>query len=417
MAFALPADGVLPAQWLRKAMSAGVIVADEPIPDANVQPSSLDLRLGPVAYRLRCSFLARNTTVVKKLEDFQSGPPIDITSGAVLERNTPYLIPLQEKLALPPNLRALANPKSSTGRLDVFTRLITDRSSQFDEVRRQYEGDLYLEVVPRSFTIMVRTGLSLNQLRLHAGVTRADDQEIRDFHRRDPILFRDGKPVPANEFRTQNGLFVGLDLEYEPDRVVGYRAKRNSRLIDMSNVDHYDPEDFWEPIRADRKSQVVLEPEEFYLLLSDEAIRIPPEYAAEMVAYDPTSGELRTHYAGFFDPGFGHDPVISGSRAALEVRAHDVAFVVEHRQRICKLRFERMLDLPDISYGSQLGSNYQGQEATLSKHFRFERRQIDGQLAIPLEEGAGNQRAPSDDAEAPAPSERQLFEEPSADGA
>lgn len=384
--FTLPrADGVLPAQWIRKAIGAGIIEADEPIPERNVQPASLDLRLGDEAYRLRASFLAGTTTVERKLEELAVGPPIDLRSGAILERNRPYLIALQERLNLPANLRALANPKSSTGRLDVFTRVITDRSFQFDEVRREYRGKLWLEVVPRSFTVMVRTGITLNQLRLRAGDTRMSDGELRELHKQDPLLYRGGKAVAPNDFRTADGLYLSLDLRYEPGRGVGYQAKRNSRLIDLGLVDHYDPEEFWDPVVPERDSLVVLEPEEFYLLLSEEAVRIPPSLAAEMLAYDPTSGELRTHYAGFFDPGFGHDPIFLGSRAALEVRAHDVAFVVEHRQRVCKLRFERMLEEPDIAYGASLGSNYQAQEATLSKHFRFERTRLGGQLAIDLD--------------------------------
>lgn len=384
--FALPAsNGVLPAQWIRKAIDAGIIAADESIPERNVQPASLDLRLGDEAYRLRASFLAGSTTVERKLEEFAVGPPIDLRNGAILERNRPYLIPLQERLVLPANLRALANPKSSTGRLDVFTRVITDRSFQFDEIRKEYRGRLYLEVVPRSFTVMVRTGIALNQLRLRTGDARVSDDDVRDLHKRDTILFRGGRAVPHSDFRTQDGLFLSLDLRYEPGRSVGYSAKRNSRLLDLSLVNHYDPDDYWDPVHPERDSHVVLEPEEFYLLLSEEAVRIPPGLAAEMMAYDPTSGELRTHYAGFFDPGFGHDPVFHGSRAALEIRAHDVAFAVEHRQRVCKLRFERMLEEPDVTYGAGLGSNYQAQEATLSKHFKFERTQLGGQLAIALE--------------------------------
>ncbi|MDZ4825408.1 MAG: 2'-deoxycytidine 5'-triphosphate deaminase [Actinomycetota bacterium] len=385
-AFTLPrADGVLPAQWIRKAIGAGIVTAADPIPDRNIQPASLDLRLGDEAYRLRASFLAGATTVERKLEEFAVGPPIDLRNGAILERNRPYLIPLQERLALPENLRALANPKSSTGRLDVFTRVITDHSFQFDEIRKEYHGQLWLEVVPRSFTIMVRTGITLNQLRLRAGDARVSDDEVRELHKQDTLLYRGETPVSLDNFRTHDGLFLSLDLRHEAGRSVGWEAKRNSRLLDLSRLDHYDPEEFWDPVYPGRDSHVVLEPEAFYLLLSDEAVRIPPSLAAEMTAYDPTSGELRTHYAGFFDPGFGHDPIFHGSRAALEIRAHDVAFAIEHRQRVCKLRFERMLEEPDITYGAGLGSNYQAQEATLSKHFKFERTKLGGQLAIDLE--------------------------------
>jgi dCTP deaminase len=415
MDFSLPrGDGVLPAQWIRKAVGAGIVRSElDPVPESSVQPASLDLRLGTEAYRLRCSFLPGGTTVARKLEEFRVGPPIDLGNGAILERNRPYLIPLQETLALPRNVRALANPKSSTGRLDVFTRVITDRSFRFDEVRAEYRGRLWLEVVPRSFTVMVRTGVSLNQLRLMTGNTRVSDREVRRVHATEPILFRGGRPVAASDLRMSDGLFLSLDLRYDDGRSVGYQARRNSRLLDLSMVDHYDPDEYWSPVHPEREGRVVLEPEEFYLLLSEEAVRIPPELAAEMTAYDPTSGELRTHYAGFFDPGFGHDPLFDGSRAALEVRAHDVPFVVEHRQPVCKLRFERMLEPPDVAYGVGRGSNYQAQEATLSKHFRFTRPRTRGQLEIDLEfpVDASGRRARHDEP-APPVEEGSLFDPP-----
>jgi dCTP deaminase len=376
-----PSDpGIWPDAWLLKAVESGIIEAPE-FAEAQLQPASVDLTLGHVAYRLRCSFLpGKNDTVANQMRSFIVGPPIPLEDGAILERNRPYLIPLREHLRLPHGVRARANPKSSTGRLDVFTRVITDRSGMFDDIKSKYKGPLYLEVVPRSFAIMVRTGLALNQLRLMKGEQNeieVPDDEIRDVHKKDPILYRNGVPVDRRDVYTQGGLWLTLDLLRRGEEPVGYRAKRNSSLVDLSRVGEHDPKEFWDVVVPEAGNRVVLEPEDFYLLLSAESVRVPPKYAAEMTAFDPAGGEVRTHYAGFFDPGFGHDPdrlVSEGSRAALEIRAHDVAFAVDHLQRVCTLRFERMADRPTLLYGSQRGSHYQGQMSTLSKHFRVENR-------------------------------------------
>ena len=370
-------SGIWPAQWLQKAVESGEIGAPG-FDEANLQPASLDLRLGRSAYRLRCSFLpGKNDSVEDQLGAFAVGPPIDLEEGALLERNRPYLIPLLETLNLPANVRARANPKSSTGRLDVFTRVITDRWGRFDDVRTGYKGRLYLEVVPRSFAVLVRTGLALNQLRLMKGPTRVSDDELRNADRESPLLFRaNGTPLDRRDVRAHGGLWLSLDLAKRDGAAVGYRARRNSKHIDMSLVGHYDPADYWEPVVPEVNNRIVLEPEEFYLLLSSEAVRVPPGYAAEMSALDPSGGEVRTHYAGFFDPGFGHDPDglwSLGSHAALEIRGHDVPFAVDNLQRVCKLRFERMAEEPALLYGAGRGSHYQGQVSTLPKHFRVER--------------------------------------------
>jgi dCTP deaminase len=369
--FAPPAGGVLPIQWLRRAVETGVISSSgAPIPESSYQPASIDLRLGDVAHRLRCSFLPGGETVERKLKRYDM-EDLNLEEGAILERNRPYLIPLMEELKLPEGVSARANPRSSTGRVDVFTRVITDGGSTFDDVASGYRGRLYLEVVSRSFTIKVRSGLSLNQLRLTTGASRLGDDEIRETHQRTPLLFLDDLALSPERVTVSDGLFLSLDLAGDRDGVVGYRAKKNSRLLDLSAPGAHRAADFWEPVVKEAGDSLVLEPEEFYLLLSREAVRIPPNLASEMTAYDPTSGELRTHYAGFFDPGFGHseDDSLAGSRAALEVRAHDVPFIVEHGQRVCKLVFERLVEEPSRLYGSEVGSSYQGQWATLSKHF------------------------------------------------
>jgi dCTP deaminase len=364
--------GVLPSQHLRQAVAREWMVAGPwRIPGESIQPASVDLRLGEHAWALRCSFLPDSeSTVEQKIEDL-AFERIDLRDGATLERDRPYLVPLIEELRLPDGIRAKANPKSSTGRLDVFTRVLTDRSHRFDEISAGYHGKLYLEVVPRTFAIRVRTGLALNQVRLMSAEARLSDEQLFALHARSPLLYLNSQPLPQAELSLADGLFLSLDVSGSADAIVGYRAKKNSLPIDLTKIGALRWRDYWEPVHPEQGGRIVLEPEVFYLLLSAEGVSIPPSYAAEMLAYDPTAGELRTHYAGFFDPGFGYSriPAERGSRAALEVRARDVSFMVEHRQPVCKLAFERMAEEPDVLYGADIGSNYQGQLTMLSKHF------------------------------------------------
>jgi dCTP deaminase len=365
-------NGVLPSQQLRDAVASGWLDAGQwRVPEQAVQPASVDLRLGEHAWALRCSFLPdSHSTVEEKVSDL-AFERIDLRDGATLERDRPYLVPLIERLALPASLRAKANPKSSTGRLDVFTRVLTDRNHRFDEIAAGYHGALYLEVVPRTFAIRVQTGLALNQVRLMSGDARLSDAQLLELHRDAPLLYRDSDPVASDELSLADGLFLSLDLSGPTDGIVGYRAKKNSLPIDLSLLGALRWQEFWEPVHPEPGGRVVLEPEVFYLLLSAEGVSVPPAYAAEMLAYDPTAGELRTHYAGFFDPGFGYsrEDGARGARAALEVRARDVPFMVEHRQPVSKLAFERMASEPDVLYGEDVGSNYQHQQTMLSKHF------------------------------------------------
>lgn len=369
----LGSRGVLPSQLLRRAVELGMVDAgDYKVPADSIQPASIDLRLGRTAYRVRSSFLPDTRPVETKLEEFLVDE-IDLRDdGAVLETGRPYIVPLLEQLELPPDIRGKANPKSSTGRLDVFTRVITDQSFRFDEINPGYRGRLYLEVVPLSFAVRVREGLALNQLRLSIGRAKLSDDEIRELNARQPLLYVDAQPLGSSGLEISDGLFLGLDLRGDREGRVGYRAKDFPPPLEMDRIGAYDWDDYWEPVRHEENDRVLLAPERFYLLLSREAVQIPPDFAAEMTAYDPTSGELRTHYAGFFDPGFGYDAEgrFHGSRAALEVRAHDVPFVIEHRQRVCRLSFERMIERPDVLYGETIGSSYQEQVDTLSKHFR-----------------------------------------------
>jgi dCTP deaminase len=370
------AEGVLPGHLLERAIRAGYVDAGRfKVPESNIQPASLDLRLGERALRIRCSFLPGEDTVERKLKDYVLDE-IDLRGdGAMLEARCPYLIELKERLDLPAGLRGKANPKSSTGRIDVFTRVITDHSERFDEIAPGYQGPLYLEVVPLSFAVRVREDLTLNQLRLAIGRPWLSDDEVRAAHGAEPMLYRAGEPVPVADLVLSAGLFLGLDLRGDAQGRVGYSARDSAPLLDLTAEAELEPAAFWDPVYREDGDRLVLSPRRFYLLMSNEAVSIPPHLAAEMTAYDPTSGELRTHYAGFFDPGFGFDSNrrFKGSRAALEVRAHDVPFMVENGQAVCKLTFERMLEEPLALYGADIGSSYQQQEETLSRYFRRSR--------------------------------------------
>jgi dCTP deaminase len=374
------AVGVLPNQYLSRAVADEIIRCEDGVPAHNIQPASVDLRLGPVAYRIRCSFLPTTSTVQAKLADLVLDEVPLSGRGAVLAPGFPYLIPLKEELDLPTELRARANPKSSTGRADVFTRVITDHSYRFDDIAAGYRGRLYLEVVPLSFPVLLREDVTLNQLRLSVGDTRLSDREIADYHLTEqPLIFADGAEVPGDELNLSGGLFLGLDLRGAAGRTLGYSARSNPPLLDMTQTGQADPRKYWDPVTGETDRAIILTPKVFYLLMSYEAVTIPPRLAAEMTAYDPTSGELRTHYAGFFDPGFGYDEGdrFQGSTAALEVRAHDVPFMIEHRQPVCKLTFERMVEEPTQLYGKGIGSNYQRQTETLGKHFQAPSRDGD----------------------------------------
>lgn len=368
--------GVLAYQQLRALVHDGVISAKAPIVDGQFQPASLDLRLGETAYRMLSSFLPDHSPVEHNLsvqDLFRSDLvmyELDLRTSAVLEKGHVYLIPLMEELALPRTLAAKTNPKSTTGRLDVFARTITDSHARFDEIRPGYKGRLYLEVVPRSFSIRVSAGLCLNQLRVVSGHPTIGDNELRTWHKADPLLYGDHAPIPVKDLTLEEGLFLRINLT-GTDGAIGFRAKKSSQVLDLARLRHYDPTDFWEPIPRSRRETLLLEPEDFYILMSKERIRIPAEYAAEMVAYEAACGELRTHYAGFFDPGFGYGAGdLRGTPIVLEVRAHDVPFLIHDGQTFFKVLFERMHERPDKVYGQGIGSSYQFQGLTLSKHFK-----------------------------------------------
>ncbi len=358
--------GILPSQELEYLVKvAREIVAVEPIENDQYQPASLDLRLGPVAYRVRASFLpGKNATVRQRLEDLAMHE-MDISSGGVLERGCVYIIPLLEGLSLRSRMSALGNPKSSTGRLDVFTRLITDYGTEFDRVREQYKGPLYAEVSPRTFSILVRKGSRLSQIRIRRGNPPSTDEAMRRLQQEVELV----ESVDRDEIR--NGVPVSVDVKGDPSGLVGYKARNHAGLIDIDKVRHYDALEYWEPVYAPRRGGLVLDPADFYILASREPVRVPPTHAAEMLAYDTLVGEFRVHYAGFFDPGFGHpDAGGEGARAVLEVRSYEVPFVIEHGQVVGRLTYERLTARPKRLYGGA-SSSYQGQGIALSKHFKL----------------------------------------------
>ncbi len=368
-------SGYLPCQFIETALKEGMINSKLPIEASQVQPVSLDLRLGKKAYRIQCSFLPENEPVETRLKEVTLYD-FDISNGGILEKNAIYLIPLMEELNLPASFYGLANPKSSTGRLDMFTRVIVDGGHRFDEIPRGYRGKLYLEVIPRSFPVKVKTGLSLNQLRVaHVTSHTLGKQGLEIKYKNNPILFdRNGFAIPFDQVKVEGGVYVGVDVSGDqPDSIVAYKAKTNSNVIDLSKIRHYKAEEFWEPIYRPKKNRLILEPESFYIMMSKEKICIWPDWLAEMIAYEPNSGELRTHYAGFFDSGFGwngtDELMNQGTRAVMEVRPHDVPFMVEHGQTFCRLKFERVVERPDRVYGIELNSNYHSQGLALSKYF------------------------------------------------
>ncbi|MGL6212095.1 MAG: 2'-deoxycytidine 5'-triphosphate deaminase [Paracoccaceae bacterium] len=354
--------GVLPSQSLRALIASGALAATPAIVLDQVQPASLDLRLGTVAYRVRASFLTgAGRTVADRLAEFEMHR-VDLSAGAVLEKGCVYVIPLMERLALPVGLTAVANAKSSTGRLDLLTRTITDGGVEFDRIPAGYHGPLYAEVCPRSFSVLVRAGQRLNQIRFREGQAVLSDNELAALHQAEPLV--DCDPVISE------GLGFSVDLRPLSGGLLGYRAKPHAGVIDLDRIGHYPARDFWEEIRSS-EGRIILDPGAFYILVSREAVTIPPDFAAEMAPYLAMVGEFRVHYAGFFDPGFGHSAAGgAGSRGVLEVRCHEAPFVLEHGQIVGRLVYERMAERPETLYGAGIASNYQGQGLKLAKQFR-----------------------------------------------
>jgi dCTP deaminase len=362
--------GILPDRMIAALAADGAIAPARPFAADQIQPASLDLRLGAVAYRVRASFLPGRTSVAQRIADLKLHE-FSLADGAVLETGCVYIVPLLESLALPKDIAAAANPKSSTGRLDVFTRVIADQTRGFDRIEAGYRGPLYAEISPRTFPVLVREGSRLSQIRFRHGHAQLTADELRDLHARERLV--DDAAADVSE-----GVTFSVDLSGHllspasgAEGIVGYRAKRHTGVIDVERRAGYTVLDFWEPIQARPDKNLILDPDEFYILASKEAVQVPPGYAAEMVPFDPLVGEFRVHYAGFFDPGFGYAGAGgTGSRAVLEVRSREVPFILEHGQIVGRLVYETMLAKPDTLYGTGIGSNYQAQSLKLSKHFK-----------------------------------------------
>ena len=365
----LHTTGILSAQDFERAIRVSKeILATDTIHEEQVQPASLDLRLGPIAYRVRASFLpGRHATVRERLEELTMHT-MDLSDGGVLERGGVYIVPLMESLSLRHRMWAMGNPKSSTGRLDIFTRLITDQGTEFDRVREQYKGPLYAEVSPRTFSVLVRKGSRLSQIRIMQGSPPSSDEDMRRLQNEHSLVDAD---LPDDAIR--DGIPVSVDVRGESTGgLIGYRAKRHAGLIDVDRLRHYEIDDFWDAVHAPKKGGLILDPEDFYILASKDPVKVPPTYAAEMIAYDTLVGEFRVHYAGFFDPGFGHASAGGeGSRAVLEVRSYEVPFVIEHGQVVGRLNYVRLMSLPNRLYGTGVKSSYQRQGIALSKHFKL----------------------------------------------
>ncbi|MUO79984.1 2'-deoxycytidine 5'-triphosphate deaminase [Agrobacterium vitis] len=358
--------GILADRAIGDLFGSGSLLSETMLDHDQIQPASLDLRLGSKALRVRASFMpGPNSTVADKLQRLTLHE-IDLEHGAVLETGCVYIVPLMESLDLPADLSASTNPKSSTGRLDIFTRVMVDYAQEFDKIPAGYKGQLYLEISPRTFPIIVRRGSRLSQIRFRIGHALLSDSELLDLHKAETLVASETPNVSGG------GIALSIDLKGTgPDGLVGYRGKHHTAVIDVDRKAAHDVLDFWEPLYSRGRDELILDPDEFYILVSREAVHVPPLYAAEMTPYDPLVGEFRVHYAGFFDPGFGHAGAGgTGSRAVLEVRSHEVPYILEHGQIIGRLVYEHMLEHPQGLYGTGLGSNYQAQGLKLSKHFR-----------------------------------------------
>ncbi|MGH7260490.1 MAG: 2'-deoxycytidine 5'-triphosphate deaminase [Nitrospiraceae bacterium] len=362
--------GILPSQKIRELTEQGHIFADTRIEEDQIQPASIDLRLGPKAYRVQASFLPGSTsTVATKIRDLIM-TEVDLTCPAAFEKGCVYIVPLMENLRLPNYVSAKANPKSSTGRLDIFTRLICDYGEEFERTPKGYKGRLYTEIVPRTFTVILREGMRLNQLRFVRGSTDPSDSQLHKLDKQETLVYTEGgSPQDAI---IDEGLNISVNLQGDKNsNIIGYRAKKNAPAIDLTKIGYYPPGDFWEAIAAPNNKTIILSPDDFHILVSKQKVRIPHDYAAEMVAYDPSIGEFRIHYACFFDPGFGYGSGdIEGTPAVLEVRSHEVPFLIEDGQIVGRLIYERLLAKPDKIYGLNIGSSYQRQGLTLSKYFK-----------------------------------------------
>lgn len=349
---------------------------DNAFVEGQIQPASLDLRLGLIAYRVQAGMLPGTGRTVRERMAPLMMSQLDLTRPQLLEKGAVYLVPLQEKVSLPQEVEGVVSPKSSTGRLDIFVRLVTDGANSYDSVAPGYEGPLWVEIMPLTFPILVRAGDRLNQLRLKSGEVHLTDVELAQEHAKGPLGYVQDEVQDA-PLHISEGLWTSIDLEGSHGKgernIIGYRARQHTQPVDLARVGEYDWREFWDPIGYEERNRLILYPGEFYIFVSRERLRVPPHLSAELVAVDTRVGELRVHYAGFFDPGFGYDPAgkVNGTPAVLEVRAHDVPMLLEHGQRIGRFTYDRLSHAPSQLYGAGIGSNYAGQGLRLAKQFKM----------------------------------------------
>ena len=373
--------GILSSQEILDLINKNIIKSDQGIDKDTIQPASIDLRLGVNGWRVPASFLpGKGNKVSSRLKDLAMHE-FSLVDGAVLECGCVYIVKLLESVSLTDDLAGIANPKSSTGRLDVFTRLIVDGAQEFEDVPAGYQGPLYAEISPRTFSVLVRTGSRLNQLRIRRGFSFTSDKEMEILQEHVGLVRnQDDRNLPD---KIKNGVPLSVDLIGEKG-LIGYKARKHSMLIDVDKPNFYKSEFFWEKITTEdlvyqtsysktdiNSGGLILSPDAFYILASKEYVSVPSNYAAEMRAYDTKVGEFRAHYAGFFDPGFGLMELgASKTKAVLEVRSHDVPFLIEQGQTVCRLVYEPMANVPKHLYGESSGTNnYQAQGLKLAKHF------------------------------------------------
>jgi dCTP deaminase len=376
-------EGILTHKEIKILCDRGIITSKDPFERSQFQPCSLDLRIGGHAFVVKSTFMPGSDSVEEKIRKL-GGHELNLLNGAVLLQDNIYIIPLLEELKLPQTLKGKTNPKSTTGRLDIFSRVITDRCYKFDEISKGYRGKLYLEVSPKSFNIKVRKGDSLCQLRLKQGRARLSDNELMEYIEKHKMVFYSNrKPINIGDLMLKEGIFLSIDLAYQrsdPYRIVGFQANKTNNLVDFSKRSFYPATEFWKPITAPLDDKIILDPGEFYIFSSNERILIPPSLSAEIIPYDIHIGELRTHYAGFIDSGFGYSKMKTGSKLVLEVRCREVPFLIEHEQVFFRVVFDKNISCPEIIYGDKISSNYQNQNVKLAKQFTVEKR---GQTNFP----------------------------------
>jgi len=326
---------------------------------SQIQPSSIDLSLSDECYEIKTSFLSPDSKVRDKLNKIYS-KKINLKTSKIFKKNKTYIVRLNETLHLNNSISGHCNPKSSTGRLNIFCRTILDYCDEYEKIPKNYNGEIFLEITTRSFDIKISKGDKLNQMRLRKKTNNyLNDKDLKKINKRNALIFTNKKNI------IENGLRISVDLSND-NKICAYVAKKTSLNINFSKISFYEIKKFWKPLKPVNNS-LIIEKNKFYILKSREKIRIPSNLAGEMIPYDTGIGDFRAHYAGFFDPGFG-DP--KGSYAVLEVKTNELPFILEDGQTIARIKYEKLNKKTFLVYGSIINSNYQNQKLALSKHFK-----------------------------------------------